>query len=84
MLVYNEYAETDSLWPEVIEQSWQIMPAKSTHPKIARELASKMPHLGLADILLLAGVVNITSKRVRLGGTGSTAIDKAGRAMHFT
>ena len=62
MLVYNEYAETDSLWPEVIEQSWQIMPAKSTHPKIARELASKMPHLGLADILLLAGVVNVPER----------------------
>ena len=55
MLVYNEYAETDTLWPEPIEQSWQIMPAKSTRSNIAGELASKMPHLGLADILLLPG-----------------------------
>jgi len=62
MLVYNEYAETDSLWPEPIEQSWQIMPAMSSRSSIAGELASKMPHLGLADILLLSAVVNVPER----------------------
>lgn len=62
MIVYNEYAETDTLWPEPIEQGWQIMPATSTGSSIARELASKMPHLGLADILFLAAAVNVQER----------------------
>lgn len=62
MLVYNEYAKTDTLWPEPIEQSWQIMPGRSARSNIARKLASKMPNLGLADILLLAAVVNMQER----------------------
>jgi hypothetical protein len=62
MTVYNECAETSSLWPEAIEQSWQVMPSTSVRRDIARELASKMPHLGLADILLLAAVVNVKER----------------------
>jgi hypothetical protein len=62
MLVYNQYAETETLWPEPIEQSWQIMPAMSVRTSIAEELASKMPHLRLADILFLAAVVNVSER----------------------
>ncbi len=62
MQVYNQYAETNTLWPEPIEQSWQIMPALSPPSSIAKELASKMPHLGLADILFLAAVVHVPER----------------------
>ena len=62
MLVYNQYAKTDTLWPEPIEQSWQTIPGMSTRSSIAEELASKMPHLGLADIMFLAAVVNVPER----------------------
>ncbi len=62
MTVYNEQKEIATCWPEPIEQSWQIMPGKTTRSSTAEELASKMPHLGLADILFLAAVVNVPAR----------------------
>jgi hypothetical protein len=62
MQVYNQYAEEETLWPEPIEQSWQSLPARLVRTSIAEELASKMPHLRLADILFLAAVVNVTER----------------------
>lgn len=62
MIVYNQYEDTVTRWPEPIEQSWQIMPAMSFRPPLAEELASKMPHLGLADILFLSAVVNVPNR----------------------
>ena len=59
MIVYTEDKETVAGWPEPIEQSWQIIPGKSPRSSIAEELASKMPHLGLADILFQSAVVNV-------------------------
>ena len=65
MIVYNQYEDTVTRWPEPIEQSWQMLPAvstKSPRSSIAGELASKMPHLGLADILFLAAVVHVPAR----------------------
>ncbi len=62
MLVYNQYEDTVTHWPEVIEQSWQMMPAVTTRSPLAEEIASKMPQLGLADILFVAAVVNVTGR----------------------
>jgi hypothetical protein len=62
MKVYNQYEDTVTHWPEPIEQSWQMMPAVSPRVPLAAELASKMPHLGLADILFLAAVVHIPTR----------------------
>lgn len=62
MQVYNQYAEVETLWPEPLEQSWQSLPATLVRTSIAEELASKMPHLRLADILFLAAVVNVTER----------------------
>ncbi|NHZ72084.1 MAG: hypothetical protein GWP17_03250 [Aquificales bacterium] len=65
MIVYNQYEDTVTHWPEPIEQSWQMLPAVSTklpRSPIAGELASKMPHLGLADILFLAAVVHVPQR----------------------
>lgn len=62
MIVYNQYEDTVTRWPEPIEQSWQTMPAVSPRSPIAAGMASKMPHLGLADILFLAAVVNMPAR----------------------
>ncbi|MCP5099983.1 MAG: hypothetical protein GY943_30895 [Chloroflexi bacterium] len=62
MIVYNQYEDTVTRWPEPIEQSWQMMPVMSFRSSLAEELASKMPHLGMADILFLAAVVNIPER----------------------
>lgn len=65
MIVYNQYEDTVTHWPEPIEQSWQMLPAMSTklpRSPIAGELASKMPHLGLAEILFLAAVVHVPQR----------------------
>ena len=65
MIVYNQYEDTVTHWPEPIEQSWQMLPVMSTElPRspIAEELASKMPHLGLADILFLSAVVHMPQR----------------------
>jgi len=58
MIVYNQYEDRVTHWPEPIEQSWQMMPAVSPRVPLAAKLASKMPNLGLADILFLAAVVH--------------------------
>lgn len=62
MIVYNQYEDTVTHWPEPIEQSWQMMPVLSSRSPLAEELAGKMPHLGMADILFLAAVVNIPER----------------------
>lgn len=62
MIVYNQYEDTVTHWPEPIEQSWQMVPAVSYRSPLAEELASKMPHLGLADILFLAAVVHMPAR----------------------
>ncbi len=62
MIVYNQYEDTVTHWPEPIEQSWQMMPAVSFRSPLAEELAGKMPHLGMADILFLAAIVNMPKR----------------------
>ncbi len=62
MKVYNQYEDTVTHWPQPIEQGWQMMPAVSPREPLAAELGSKMPHLGLADILFLAAVVHTPAR----------------------
>ncbi len=62
MLIYTQEQEPASNWPAPIEQSWQTMPARPARGEIAQEMASKMPQLGLSDILLIAAVVNATER----------------------
>lgn len=62
MQIYHQYEDTITRWPEPIEQSWQSTCSMSLRTPVAEELASKMPHLGLADILFLAAVVNIPQR----------------------
>ena len=60
MQTYTQYEDTVIPLPEAMEQSWQMRPL--FRPPIAEELASKMPHLGLADILFVAAVVHIPQR----------------------
>lgn len=62
MIVCDQYEDIVTHWPEPIEQSWQLMPTVSFRSPLAEELASKMPQLGLADILFLAAVVNVPKR----------------------
>jgi hypothetical protein len=62
MIVYNQYEDTVTRWPEPIEQGWQTRGAITVRSNIAEDLASKMPHLGLADILFLAAVVHMPGR----------------------
>jgi hypothetical protein len=63
MIVYHQHEETITRWPDPIEQGWQMRGlALSPRSPLAEELASKMPHLGLADILFLAAAVHTPAR----------------------
>jgi hypothetical protein len=61
MQVYNQYEDTFSSWPKAIEASWQST-GSSPRTDVAGNLAPKLPHLGLSDILLIASLVHMPSR----------------------
>lgn len=61
MQVYNQYEDTFSSWPGAIETSWQSA-GLCPRTAVAGDLAPKLPHLGLSDILLLASLVHMPSR----------------------
>lgn len=54
MTLYSQTQQPSVCWPEPIESIWQLLGGQS-----ACELAPKLPHLGLADILFLTTVMTI-------------------------
>jgi hypothetical protein len=54
MEVYTKREENAVLWAEPIEGVWQIVA-----PGGGVSIAKKLPHLGLAEVLFIAAVVNI-------------------------
>ncbi len=62
MIVYNQYEDTVTRWPEPIEPGQQMMPARSLRSPLSAELASKMPHLDLSSILFIAAVVHLPDR----------------------
>lgn len=54
MEVYIERREKAGWWPSPVEELWQIMPTGG-----GVELAKKLPHLGLSEVLFIAAVVNL-------------------------
>lgn len=51
MQVYTESRRESALWPEPIESIWQWLPRGPS-----TELAAKMPHLSLSDVLFIGAV----------------------------
>lgn len=54
MTLYTDSKNAPVEWPEPIEGVWQKLNEGTANP-----IASKMPHLSLADVLFIAGVANI-------------------------
>lgn len=63
MKVYNQYEDTVTYWTEPNVPSQLIRPGWSPRSPLAAELASKMPHLGLSDILFIAAVVHLPNRQ---------------------
>ena len=49
-------------WPEPLESTWQLLGGDK-----ASDLAPKLPHLGLSDILFLSTVLSIPRSRTTVG-----------------
>lgn len=58
MALYLQETETNSQWPEPIEGMYQMLGGGE-----ASELAPKLPHLGLADILFMTAVMCLPKDR---------------------
>ncbi len=58
MIVYDQYTDTVTDWPELIQIGWPTLPARASRSPLAAELASKMPQLDVSSILLIAAIVH--------------------------
>lgn len=58
MTVYTKSEQTTVLWPEPMEQTWQMLGRGA-----GTTLAPKLPHLCLADLLFIGAVANIPEHR---------------------
>ena len=58
MALYPQETETDSQWPQPLEGMYQLLGGGE-----ASDLAPKLPHLGLADILFMAAVMSMPKER---------------------
>ena len=54
MTLYLQNQQTSVTWPEPFESTWQLLGGKYAH-----DLAPKLPHLGLADILFMTTVMSL-------------------------
>jgi hypothetical protein len=50
MTLYLQNQQTTVTWPEPLEAAWQLLGGEC-----ACDLAPKLPHVGLADILFMTG-----------------------------
>ncbi len=58
MTLYLEKQETSVMWPEPLEATWQLL-GGAGHS----DLAPKLPHLGLADILFMTTIMSLPRER---------------------
>ncbi|MGB6846879.1 MAG: hypothetical protein WBG05_01575 [Thermoanaerobaculia bacterium] len=58
MTLYLQNQQTSVTWPEPLESTWQLLGGEG-----ACELAPKMLHLGLADILFMTTIMNLPRNR---------------------
>lgn len=54
MTLYPQNQQTPVTWPEPFESTWQLLGGTYAH-----DLAPKMPHLGLADILFMTTIMSL-------------------------
>ena len=58
MTLYLQNQQRSVTWPESIESAWQMLGGES-----ACDLAPKLPHLGLADILFMSTIMSLPRQR---------------------
>ncbi len=58
MTLYLQNQQTSVTWPEPFESTWHLL--GGTHP---HDLAPKLPHLGLADILFMTTIMSLPRKQ---------------------
>jgi hypothetical protein len=58
MTLYRQNQQTSAIWPEPVESTWQLLGGD-----VGCELAPKLPHLGVADILFMSTVMNLPRER---------------------
>lgn len=58
MTLYLQNQKTSLTWPNPIESTWQLLGGSSP-----QNLAPKLPHLGLADILFMATIMSLPQER---------------------
>lgn len=58
MTLYLQNQQTSAIWPEPVESTWQLLGGE-----YGCELAPKLPHLGLADILFMSTIMSLPRQR---------------------
>jgi hypothetical protein len=58
MTLYLQNQQTSVTWPEPFESTWQLLGGTYAH-----DLAPKLPHLGMADILFMTTVMSLPRKQ---------------------
>ena len=58
MTLYLQNQQTSATWPEPFESTWQLLGGTYTH-----DLAPKLPHLGMADILFMTTIMSLPRKQ---------------------
>lgn len=58
MILYLQNQQTSVTWPEPFESTWQLLGGTYAH-----DLAPKLPHLGMADILFMTTVMSLPRKQ---------------------
>lgn len=54
MTLYLQKQQTSVTWPEPFEATWQLLGGEPAH-----DLAPKLPHLGLSDILFMSTIMSL-------------------------
>ena len=62
MIVYNQYEDTFIRGADPLKLGRTILPARVSRSPLSAELASKMPHLDMSSILLIAAIVHLPDR----------------------
>ena len=62
MIVYNQYEDTITRGSDPLKSGRPILAARASRSPLSAELASKMPHLDVSSILLIAAIVHLPDR----------------------